>query len=218
MVSIDNFVQLIAPDVVGCPNKLIQLIVQNTIFKFCTDAWVLQRGLGDTVASVDAAMNNEASVDLSDLSDNDLLPVGIVNMTINEETVELYRLKSLSHVDQLAEEDDKKYYYFDGDDNYNLTIYPMIVGDEIFVILAVAPKLSATQVDSTLYDSWCEAIVVGAKFQLMRMTQKAWTDLNTSMILQREYNRFVNDARRRIRKAFAKQATSVNPRSSEIWF
>ena len=218
MVSIDNFVQLIAPDVVGCPNKLIQLIVQNTIFKFCTDAWVLQRGIGDTVTSIDATMNNEASVDLTELSDDDLIPVGIVTMTIDEDEVELYRLKSLTHADQLADEDTLRYYYFDGDDNYNLVIYPMAVDEEIYMILAVAPKLSATQVDSTLYDSWCEAIVVGAKFQLMRMTQKAWTDLNTAMLLQREYNRFVNDARRRIRKSFAKQKTSVNPRSSEIWF
>jgi hypothetical protein len=218
MISITNFTQLIAPDVVGCPNKLIETIVQNVIFKFCTDAWVLQRGIGAVISDVDDEMNNEASIDLSTLANDDLIPVGIVSLTINDEVVTLSRLQSLTHADQLADEEDLKYYYFDGDDNYNLVIYPVVDADEIYMLLAVAPKLSATSVDSTLYDTWCDAIVTGAKYHLLRMPQKVWSDLNAALLMQKDYNRFVTDARRRIRKAYAKQDLSVNPRSDEIWF
>ena len=218
MISITNFTQLIMPDVVGCPSKLIEMVVQNIIFKFCTDAWVLQRGIGATISGSDDTMNNEASVDLSTLSSDDLIPVGIVEMLINDEVVTLSRLKSLTHYDVLAEEDELKYYYFDGDDSYNLVIYPVADGDTIYTVLAVAPKLAATSVDPTLYDTWCDAIVSGAKYHLFRMPQKVWTDLTASLLMQKEYNRFVVDARRKVRKAFAKQDLSVNPRSDEIWF
>lgn len=218
MNLISDFTDRVAPDVLGAPNKLITECIRDVIIRFCAESWVLQRGFGAEVSSINTALNNSATISLIGITDDEeIKPIGVISLLVNDQEYYMKMLKVVNHIDAVAGSKDYKYFYFDDSSSYAIILCPMVVGDEINAVFAVTPTLTATYVDTLLYDTWLEAIVAGAKSKLLMMPKKVWTDPQLASMYLKEYKLGVNNAKRQSRKEFTKARTAVSPRSDELW-
>ena len=218
MIAITDFVDRVSPDILGAPNKLITECIRDVIIRFCAETWVLQRGFGATVSSINTALNNAATISLTGITDlEEVKPIGVISLLINDYEYQMKMLKVVNHIDTIADNTTIKYFYFDDSSSYDIIICPMTIGDIINAVFAVTPTLDATYVDTILYDTWLEALVAGSKAKLLLMPKKSWTDPQLANLYMKEYRTGVNNARRQSRKEFTKARTSVNPRSDEVW-
>lgn len=215
MIHINEFTKRVAPDVLGCPTKMIWDATLDSISRFCADTWVMQRGFETNIASVDAAINNEAAVELTEYIGDDQRPIGIQYLEVNGVAYPVAKLHVVTNVTSVRSEITKKFYYFE--DNATLKLFPMSIGT-IYLEIPITPLSSAAYFEPVLFDSWLDPIIAGAKYRLLRMPKKDWTNPAEAEMMNREYKRGVVMARRLVRKEYSNTPLDVTPRSDKLWF
>ena len=93
----------------------------------------------------------------------------------------------------------------------------MITGT-VYLEIPITPLSTAVYFEPVLFDTWIDPIVSGAKYRLLRMPQKNWTDPGEAERMRREYMRGAVMARRLMRKKHANTPLDVTPRSDKLWF
>jgi len=214
-VNISEFTKRVMPDVQGCPQVMAEQAVLDTLSDFCAQTWVLTRGLGVTISTVDSTLNDQTNIDLGDAVPSGFRPVGIKLFSIDGVEWPIDRMYVVNHVDVIASELAKKFYYFEN--NQSLVVFPVAVGSA-YIEVAIAPNPDATTIDDHIYNFWIDPVVCGAKSRLLRMPGKTWTNGEGALIFDRVYSRGVVQARRQANKSFTKTSLSVTPRSDQVWF
>jgi len=81
----------------------------------------------------------------------------------------------------------------------------------LYMYCAIRPTLTATGVDSTIYDQYRRAIYHGVLHELMMMPKRPWTDEKRAEYHGKQWEFFIAQARARANKSFGRANISVVP-------
>ena len=203
--EITELKQLIKPDVLSCPDPIVQREVVTVILDFCKKTNILQREFELAVDSGDIDTDIQDCIDF-DISEfcRDLRPVTLLDIMIDGERYVPYKRNvrnTLTNWEQTATgagsviANDNRFKFFWIPNNHTIRIFDMVnTMSTIYFKLSVKPLRSATSIDTDLFEDWSEAFVAGAKFRILKMPGQVWTDGPSAGDYRREYRKYVSQA------------------------
>jgi hypothetical protein len=178
ITELSNRVQV---DVIGCPRVVVDNAVIDAIIKFYEDTHIKEQGFEHDVIAGDivAADNDSVNVDLvvdGGVSAT-LRPVVVTEFRIDGsqwETEYIDLLNDLDDLSEIAPADTKLFTY---PDRTHIKFYGIdAVAQRFYIKQAYAPLTSITSMDDFIYDRFHEAIEARAKWQLLKMPGKDWSN------------------------------------------
>ena len=104
--------------------------------------------------------------------------------------------------------------YFSFPESTIIRIYDVDSADqEIYLRVAFKPLMSATVVEDSLYEDWLEEIVDGAKWKLLSMPGKEWSDEKGAELCRRKYKQGIRRAKARVMNGNSTYPSQVRWRS-----
>jgi hypothetical protein len=171
----------VQPDVIGCPRSVVDNAVIDAIIKFCEETHIIEQAFEHDVVSGDitAADNDSVNVDL--VADGGvsatLRPVVITEFRIDGAQWETEYTQLLNDLDDLSEIEIQDTKLFTYPDRTHIKFYGIDAEDQRFYIKqAYAPITSITTIDDYIYDRYHKAIEARAKWELMSMQGKDWSN------------------------------------------
>ena len=176
----------ILPDVPGAPNGLVLRRIRDTAIEFCRETQIWQQELdfikmrdgqvdyeieGDQLpcADIDAIRFIERYTDRDRFKERrpELTLQPFVDFTVPEKwVIRLRRQPSLT-----------------------------LAGRLLVTRVALRPKMDADEIDDRIFNDWYEALSHGAKYKLMSVPQKQYTDPEAATFHEMEYQRGIAKAR-----------------------
>lgn len=195
--NITAFKYLVAPDVLPCPDPMVNREVISTINEFCKKTNILQRDFELSVDSndIDTELQNCIDFDISEYS-RDLRPSSVLEMLVdsNEYIPQLRNIRNT--ITNWSAVSDERIKYFWIPNYHTIRVFDMSSNDNnIWMRISVKPKTTATTVDEELYENWSEAIVAGAKWRIMSMPGKEWSNPEHADYYRREYRKYLSQAK-----------------------
>lgn len=196
-VSIASFKNLVAPDVLPCPDPIVEREVKLVIDDFCRKTNILQRDFQLDVDSldIDSDMQNAIDFDISQYA-HELRPVTLMELYIDSAPYlpQLRNIKSTITNWDLVSNDRVKYFWIPND--HTVRLFDMSANDtSVWMRITVKPRSDATTVDDLLWEDWSEAIVAGAKWRILSMPGKEWTEPRAGEHFRREYRKYFAQAK-----------------------
>lgn len=179
-----DFYNEVMPDVPGCPTPLADNAIKNAAIEFCerSMAWRINSAPIDLTAAVPIyTLNN---------------PAGSIVVDIMDALVSGLQIKAKSH-DQLNalyqdwrnETGDAAYYHRPTPSTIRIVPTPTVTTVGALVLsMALKPSRAATGIDSELFEQYMEVIAAGAKYRLMIMQKKPWSDPSRAGVQQVTFN------------------------------
>ena len=188
--NISEFSKRVQPEVMGCPRVMVDRAVIDAAIMFCEDTLVLERAFEHDVviADVDTADNNAVTVDISDYSITEK-PLSIVEFRIDGGKWEVSHLELQNDLDDISEIAiiDTKFFSFPSDTD--IKFLDIEARDQRFFIkLAVCPLITMATIDDFVFRRWHSAIEAYAKYLLMKMPEKEWTNYELARFNLSIYN------------------------------
>lgn len=209
--NISEISRRVAPDVMGCPNVLIDEAVLRTLIKFCEETHVLEKAFEHDVLSTDivAADNDSVNVNLATYI-TDGRPILLTEFRIDGAKWDAQEIKLLNDQDDLDEISISGTKFFTWPDTTHIKFYGIEAEDQRFYIKQIfVPLDTATTMDDDLYYRFRDTIAAGARARLMSMPRKDWTDLITAAKNLSEYNDGVAMARIKKDHGMTRRSQSV---------
>lgn len=213
--ALSYFKKYVAPDVMPCPDVIVERELVSTIMDFCKQTHVITKDfeVDLTDADIDDDLVNSIDVDIREFM-SDYRPVALVRLNVDGVDYDLeYKelVNDITYWDSIKDDNVKYFYFVDAN---TIRIYDMDSGDDnLFIRLAVKPKRDVTAVDEVLFDDHIETIAAGAKYRILAMPGKAWTNTGAANTYYREYRRGLTKARVNFDKGYTRQPGNVYPRS-----
>ena len=202
-IPISQFRNRVIVEVPKCPTPRIDTAVIDALRKFCEDTWIYDRTFEeadiDHTTRIDENDNYSITLDISTYTANvdPLAPtyftIDNVEWEIRELTLE-NQLKDTSQV--LASE--TKYFNFPDSDSIKLFSFKDWGQDlDIFIKLAVMPKLTVTEVEDKFFNEphWRDAIIALTAAELQSMPGRPWTNYKVAGVNYSRYNACMGDAK-----------------------
>lgn len=171
----------VQPDVIGCPRPVVDNAVIDAIIKFCEETHIIEQAFEHDVleADITAADNDSVNVDL--VNDGGvsatLRPVVVTEFRIDGVPWETSYLELLNDLDDLNELYIASTKYFNYPDRTHIKFLGIEAKDQRFYIKqAYAPLTTITTMDDYIYDRYHKAIEARAKWELMSMPEKDWSN------------------------------------------
>jgi hypothetical protein len=215
ITTISNRVQ---PDVIGCPKSVVDNAVIDAIIKFCEETHIIEQAFEHDVVAGDivAADNDSVNVLLTTYVSATLRPVVITEFRIDGvvwETAYLELLNDLDDLDELYISNSK---YFNYPDRTHIKFFGIEAEDQRFYIKqAYAPLTTITTIDDYIYDRYHKAIEARAKWELMSMPGKDWSNGELALYNLRLYRDGVAEAVSIVSHGFTKG--SKRPKSTRLF-
>lgn len=198
-VSIDEFKALVAPDVIGAPDPLIEREIISSILEFCDKTNSLNREFTFDVDSdyIDDSLQNSLDFDMN-LYAAKLRPIRVLNLMVDT-TKFLPKERNIQATHDNWEYIKEtytniKYYWFPYD--HIIRLYDMETTDKkIWIQISYKPLRTSTTFDDFLYEDHNEAIVYKAKSKLLLMPGKPWTDKESGEWYRRQWRRYLSRAK-----------------------
>lgn len=170
--TLETFLPHLRADVPGCPEPSMRRGLLNALDEFCTRTWAWWHWLEDGDLEIDAG---EMDYVLTPPAGSRI--VGLVEIQYEDGSpLEGYRFRPPNlHLDRAPR-----------------------ASMPLKVCLALKPSQGATSVDDALYNDWREAACAGAKFRLMTLPGKPWTNLEAAAYHRKIFDQFCRDAVRRV--------------------
>lgn len=193
MASIDLIVTKIAPELVGCPTELIKDHIIDKTIEFYRETGIYTRGLEVEVQYVDDSFANGASEIFLTEAGRGMLPSTIKKIGVNGQvvTAEYVDLANKVHDNYLSGA--SLYYTFTSIDS--ITVFPVKLGDKIFVKAVFVPQRSMTTIDDRVYEDYVTHIAAGAKSSLMSIKNVPWSNLDMVVYYKSLFKEGITDAR-----------------------
>jgi len=194
---ISEFKNLVAPDVLTCPDPLVNREVISVLLDFCKKTNILQRDFELEIDEddIDADLQDSIDFDISEYS-NDLRPVRILELMIDgNKYVPHSRNMRTTHTEFTSSTDDRlKFFWIPND--HTLRVFNLSSNmSNIWFNISVKPLRTATSVDDFLFEDWSEAIVAGAKWKILAQPGKEWTDPPAAEYYRREWRKYLSQAK-----------------------
>jgi len=213
MTNLSDFTKEVAPDVIGCPDLIMERAVLATCRDFCRKTWVLSNAINLPVAAddIDTDSNNAVQLDLTSALETSTKAIAFKSFLINKFPVQLDFLSAVNDSTLLKREAAVKYFTFL--DDTTAIVFPITKACTVDLEVVYMPIVGATAVPDLLYDLYLDDISYGVKSRLFRQPGKSWTNLNLVPYNDREYRRSIISTKRRINKDFNRRSLVVQPRS-----
>jgi len=199
MATFSDFYPYVLTEVPGCPEITVDVALRSTLIDFCEKSLVVQRDL-DPVSVVKGIIDYDLEPPTGQLvtkllrvwyKSSELQPAAPDNIN----NAEVYnRLFSGANV----ERSDPR--MFLQKDDLTFTIYPIpkdTVTNGITARAALKPTRAATVFEDVLFQDYAETIAHGAKYRLLSMASKPWTNGPAANVALAAFNSAVNVARQR---------------------
>lgn len=171
-IALDAFYADLRADVPGCPEPSMRRELVNALDEFCTRTWAWWAWLEDGDLELDAG---EREYILTPPTGTRI--VGMVALQYEDESpVEGYRFRP-------------PYLRLDRAPS---------ASKPLKVCLALKPDRNATTVEDFLFNDWREAACAGAKWRLMTLPGKPWTNLEAAAYHRKVFDQSIRDAMRRV--------------------
>lgn len=197
--SLDDFYPYVMPDVPGCPEMTIDVALRSALIEFCEKTLLVQRDhdpitviantadydleppTGQLVTKIMRAWYNNVMLD----------PVAPDNVLYAEIYNTLYTGANPIKSDPRN---------FIQKDERSITVYPMpkaTATNALTLRVAYKPTRNATSFEDVLFEDYAEVIANGAKYRLMGMSGKPWTNGPGAATALALFNNGLNVARQR---------------------
>lgn len=203
MVQITEFKNLIAADVMPCPDPMVNREVMSIMLDFCSRTNVLQRDFQLEIDSdeIDADLQDSIDFDISEWS-NDLRPVTVLELMIDSNSFVPAARNIRNTHSEFEGVNDVRVKYFWIPNDHTVRVFDLSTNlSNIWMNIAVKPLRAATEVDDSLFEDYSEAIVAGAKWKLMGQTGKEWSDPKGAEVYRKEYRRKLSQTKAKILRA-----------------
>jgi hypothetical protein len=201
----------VAPDVMGCPNVLVDEAVLRTLVKFCEETQILEKAFEHDVLATDvvAADNDSVSVNLATYL-TDGRPILLTEFRIDGVAWDAQEIKLLNDQDDLDEIAISGTKFFTWPDTTHIKFYGIEAEAQRFYIKQIfVPLDTATTVDDDIYYRYRDAIAAGARALLMFMPKKDWTDPVMATRYLADYNDGVAGAKIKQSHGMTRRSQSV---------
>jgi hypothetical protein len=215
MTLISEFKKLVSPDVLPCPDPIVNREVVSTLLEFCKKTYQLTREfeLDIDTDDIDSDLQDSIDLDISEHADN-LRPVALVELMVDTTEYIPHKRDIRTTVTNFSSLKDDNYKYYWIPENYLIRLFDMGTANEkIWMKLALKPLRSATEVDDHIFEDWSEAIVAGAKFKLLSMPGKDWSDSEGARYYRSEWRKYLSQAKKATLKGGTAYAEGVNWKS-----
>lgn len=199
MSVLSDFYPYILPEVPGCPELTVDVAIRSSLIEFCEKSLVVQRDL-DPVTVIAGSIDYDLEPPDGQLvskilrvwyKSTELPPVAPDNV----DAAEAYnRLFSGANTDRAEPKS-----FFQKDD-VTLSVYPIpkdTVPNGLTIRAALKPTRSAEEFEDVLFQDYAEVIANGAKYRLLSMASKPWTNGPAANVALALFNSGINVARQR---------------------
>jgi hypothetical protein len=205
--NISEIKQLVLPDVLSCPDPIVQREVLTVILDFCKKTNILQREFELEVDSDDIDEDIQDCIDF-DISAyaHDLRPVSILSMIIDTAVYIPFKRNIRNTITNFGatetpvgsySSDDTRFKNYWVPNSHTIRVFNMDAGmTNIYFNMSAKPLRSATTIDSALFEDWSEALVSGAKYRILAMPGKDWSDAQAAIDYKRDYRKYLSQAKR----------------------
>jgi hypothetical protein len=173
----------VQPDVIGCPRPVVDNAVIDAIIKFYEDSYIIEQGFSHDVVEADIDDTDNDSVDV------DIVTDGGVSATLRPAVLTEFRIDGVpwntEYLDLLNDLNDDDFSAIAGQDKILFT-YPDLTTIKFFGIdardqrfyikQAYVPLTTITTMDDNIYERFHKAIEARAKWELMSMQEKDWSN------------------------------------------
>lgn len=180
MKTLDQFYPYILPEVMGCPNPVVDFAILNTCREVCsrTAAWCewaasfVATGLTQRHSFVLPATSELVAVRRATVNGIDIDVLGSNKLPDDwENTGTSNPNPALIHISMTE-----------------YMLYPMpSAGDVVRIEMRLKPTLAAVSVGDALYDKYAETVAKGALYRLMSSSGKAYTNLPLAQLASAQF-------------------------------
>ena len=211
------FKKYIAPDVLPCPDPIVERELIGTIIEFYERTHVITKDFNVELDSddIDSEYQDSIDIDLNEYFTN-YRPVSVIRLNIDGSD---YRpkykeiLNDLGAWESSVREEYVKCFFFLS--NSLMRIYDMKTSDsDLYIRMAVKPIRSITEVeDESIYEDHLETIVAGTKARILKMPGKPWTNQTAARQADIDWRRGTSKARSMFDKGYTNNPQTVRPQS-----
>lgn len=199
MATLSAFYPYVLPDVMGCPEMTADVAIRGALIEFCEKSHVLQRDL-DPVTVVRGIVDYDLDPPANQLvarimrvwyKDRELTATAPDNIN----NAEVYNTLFTG-----ADKERSEPRIYLQKDERTFTIYPIpqdTVANGLTIRAALKPTRAAEEVDDVLFEDYAETIAHGAKYRLLSMASKPWTNGPAASAALTMFNSGINVARQR---------------------
>jgi hypothetical protein len=212
-----TFKKYITPDVMPCPDVIIERELIGTIIDFCKLTHVITKDFNVELDEDDIDSDLQDSIDI-DLREHfsDYRPVSVIRINIDGvDYLPLYKevLNTIDAWDSSVSSGNAKFFFFIN--NYTVRMYDMNAGDtNLYMRVALKPVRDITEVaDEFLYEDHVETISAGVRSKVLGMPGKSWTDINGAKRAFIDWRRGITKARSNFDKGYTNNSQTVHPKS-----
>lgn len=199
MKSFDVFYPYILPEVIGCPDPVVDQAISRTAIDFCEKSLILQRD-HDPITVIANVQDYDFEPPTGYLvqkimkawyKQNELVPFTPDQIS----DAFAYRRK----IDGVTPNKTEPLRIFQKDERtFSLHPWPVeTVVEAVTMRVALKPTRAATTVDDAIYEDWLEAIVAGALAKLQMSPGKPYSVPNAAVLNQQIYMQKLNEARQK---------------------
>jgi hypothetical protein len=183
MAAFSDFYGAIRPDVPNCPDFAIDEALNRASRLFCEQTYALS---ATVVVSTVPGMD-EYRFDVEERTLLKVLSVFCDSRPLMRTAITPLRETTPAHGAPIVfnEAGGLVELYPIPDNSYRLTVE-----------LAFAPTAAADELHDTLADRWGEALIAGAKADLLSIRSKDWTDFTLAEVHKRRFSHYVSQAKR----------------------
>lgn len=197
----------VQPDVIGCPRPVVDNAIIDAIIKFYEETHIIEQAFEHDVLEADivAADNDSVNVLLTTYVSATLRPIVITEFRIDGVLYETAYLELLNDLDDLDEIHIVGSKYFNYPDRTHIKFLGIEAEDQRFYIKqAYAPLTTITTMDDIIYDRYHKAIEARAKWELMSMPSKDWSNGELALYNDRLYRDGIAEAKSIVSHGFTK--------------
>jgi len=212
-----EFKKYIAPDVLPCPDPIVERELISTIIDFCKRTHVITRDWNVDISesTITTTTQDSMDIDLTDLYTS-YRPVAVARLNIDGVEYEpQYKeiVNTLDAFDNDIKIEGVKFFWFKDDDT--IRIYDMDDSDEnLYIRIIVKPIRAITTVaDEFIYEDHIETIAAGVRYRILGMPGKPWTSPTGAKQAYIDWRRGISKARANRDRGYTKNPQTVHPRS-----
>lgn len=197
--TLDNFYAYVLPEVPGCPEITADVAIRSALIEFCEKSLVVQRD-HDPVSVLKGLVDYDLEPPTGQLvvkvlkawyRSKELDPVAPDNIDKAEVYNTLFVNADVSQADprQYLQKDER-----------TVSLFPIpkeSASNALTMRVALKPTRTATAFEDVLFQDYAEIIAHGAKYRLLGMANKPWTNGPAASSALTLFNAGVNVARQR---------------------
>lgn len=216
MAEISDFKALVAPDVMPCPDPIVNREIVSVLIDFCKKTDVLQKefNVAMDTTEIDADMQDSLDLDLYEYLGDRFSIAHIIEARIDGVEVEMKEREILNTIEDWDMIKEEGVQYFHIESSTLIRLYDMSTSQtNLYIKVSVKPTRTVETLPDSLFDDWSEVIANGARYNILRMPGKEWTDRESAITYYREYRTGMSEATKERLKDFTNKTQHVHWRS-----